>query len=153
MLAFLYHLHNPEEYSSKERSLRCKNISYRPLARKQVYLVFNPYNWESIILWFYAAINTPLTCRECNLFICRGKPVFSIWVSDICLFGFTAPPDGWRLISELLGMLCIPSVQFLLEMKTRVYTDAISVCCRAQGMLTADAQQVPLKLCASAWDY
>lgn len=52
-----------------------------------------------------------------------------------------------------LGMLCIPSVQFLLEMKTRVYIDAISVCCRAQGMLTADAQQVPLKLCVSAWDY
>lgn len=84
-----------------ERSLKCKNISYRPLARKQVYLVCNPCNWESIIVWVCAAINTPLTCRECNLFICRGKSVFSMWVSDICLSESTAPPDGWRPISGL----------------------------------------------------
>lgn len=52
-----------------------------------------------------------------------------------------------------LGMLCIPRTQFLLEMKTRAYTDAISVFCRAQVMLTAKAQQVPLKLCVSTLEY
>lgn len=100
MLAFLYHFHNKEEYCSVAGSLKCKNILCRPLAIKYVYLVCNPWNWEDIILRCCAAINTLLTCRECNLFICRRNPRFYICFCGVYLFGFTAPPDGWRPVSQ-----------------------------------------------------
>lgn len=115
MLEFSYNFHNKDEYYSIVKPLKCKNISCRPVAMKRVYLVHNPWNLQGIILQCYAAINTLLTCREHNLFIFRGNPIFYVCFFVACI----CSDSQHHLMAEGLFLrLGIPWIHFLEEVNT-----------------------------------